>query len=158
MCSILQKLPWILSRMWIPWGLGGIFCMYLLSPLDVWYHLIYDIILMSFCQFLCPLEKVVYWNQLTLIGWCYSLSLILLSSLFVKIDPSEFSAHMFKIVIYSYLTVPLIRVGFPCLSHLLGFHLKSTLSYIKTVTSAYFLVPFDCNILLIISLKGSAYL
>lgn len=110
-----------------------------------------------YVHMICLLETVGYWNHLTLIGWCYSLSLILLSSLFVKIDPSEFSAYMFKIVIYSCLTVPLIRVGFPCLSHLLGFNLKSTLSYIKIATSAYFLVPFDWNILSILSLKGSAY-
>lgn len=67
------------------------------------------------------------------------------SAFVVKLGASELGAYIFRIVMSSWLTVPLVQKKYPCLLFLINFVMKSTLSYVEMGMPAYFLNLLDWN-------------
>lgn len=103
-----------LSRICVLWCLDRIFCNYLLSPLDVWYRLI----LMFLC--FCPDDLSIGENGVLkspTINGQGSICVFNSSSRFLMIlGISEFDKYILRIVLSSWLTVPLIILKCPSLS------------------------------------------
>lgn len=66
----------------------------------------------------------------------------------MKLGTLKFSAHVFRIVMSSWLTVLLIRMDCPFLSLLISFSLKSNLSAFRVAMLTCFLVPLDLTTLI----------
>jgi len=61
----------------------------------------------------------------------------------MKLGEPEFGRYMFRIVMSSWLTLPVIRMKCLSLGLLIGFRSESVLSDFRSVMPACFLVPFD---------------
>lgn len=121
--SILKKLPWLLSRIYILWHLGDIFCRKLSDPFDMSFIL----------KFLCFLPRwPIYWGKHSIeiaYDWlCVNLCINFTNMLFMKLSAPVFGAYM----LYCHISLTIDPLS----------RRKSILSNIRVAIPAWFLMTF----------------
>lgn len=129
----------ILDRM----CLCGVFCRDLSRPFGVQYKLI----LMFLCFIFCPDNWSIRESVVLKSPTINELMLIYLFNpamdfVFMKLGTLEFGKFTFRLVLASWLIVPLIRTKCPSLSLLMSFSLNSILSDFRIARPFYFWVLF----------------